>query len=330
MRTILLLPIGILALAGCGGVSKALGIADDAVNLNTDKTSVAYGEAVKIAWSTSGLNTSTNNGFVSSNFADVFQPLSSSGNVTDHPLVTTTYQMRVRKESGAEASDSVTVQVLPGTRRFLIVGGSGSAAASTARTLLAEASSIQADITSAIPASSGSYDALILVEGGSFGPADQSKVTAWLSAGKGVIVVGAAANQLATGSTSNTNTSSITSWFGGVTQCEKYGDDEDGRLALTDSNIGTSLTTRDWTKTASGREVRWQPWARISNVGAAVKIQCEGSRFNSPIYLAWSFKHGSGRVYFIAGLSGPVVQDIGKEAELREVFIPGARWAAGD
>jgi len=322
--------LAMLVLFGCGGAGGLGGSSN--LDLSASSISIPYGSNVTINWSSRDTDTSNQGGFESANFADVRSSLPTSGSVTDSPRITTTYTMTVFKSGGGTATRSLTVSVAKGLKRFLIVGGSSSADATTAQTLLEEVTTVNPTMSPTIPVDGTGFDALILTKGGTFGPADQSKITTWLGSGKGVIIVGMAGNQLATGNIANTNTSSIASWFGGVTEClERTGgaSGHEARIVPTNSHLGTCLTLRDWT-TSFGRRVRWGDWAKIKTVSGAAVAQTSGSDANDPIVGSWSFQSGIGRVYFIMGLQGPAVTPDATRATLREIFLPGARWASGE
>lgn len=313
LRTSLLVLSAALALSGCGGGGGAL--ASHAVSLSASQTSIKYGDPVTISWTTSGTDTSFQNGIESCNFADVKTPLNTAGSITDHPAITTTYTMAVKRNDGSTGSDQVTVTVAKSVARFLVVGDAASADSGTAMAMLPEVTSVAPTLSATLPASPTGFDAVVLTSSGSLSIADQSKVLAWLAAGKGVIVVGAAANKIATGDPSNTNVSAIAGWLGGATTYYSAG--TTAVFADTDANLGVA--------TNRGRTVSW-PFAsyRTDSVGAAVPQTVGAGGY----VVSFSASSGAGRVYVVPGLAGPAVSDHATFAEPREVFLPGARWAA--
>lgn len=313
-----------LALVGCGGGGSSLG--SNNLSLSASRSTIAYGETVSVGWSTSDLNTSSNNGFERSNFVSVFSSLAGSGSVTDQPALSTTYRMEVRSASGSVVSRSVTVNVAPSDRAFLVVGGSATADRTTTLSLLPQITTVTPVSATSIPSPSATYDVLVLCEGGSFGPADQAQVVAWLGAGKGVVVVGGAGNQLATGDVNDPDTSAIASWFGGVSSCERQ-NLRVGRFEAMNAASGVQRTDRDWTDSnVLGRRVEWSESYKITAISGSAEAQTID--VNGSDITSWKFESGTGRVYYIVGLTGPAVSPGYQDAAIREVFLSGVRWAA--
>lgn len=313
-----------LTLIGCGG-----GGANSVNNLTLGATraSIAYGETVTINWDTQGLNTSSNNGFERSNFADVPSGLPGSGSVTDQPAISTTYRMEVRAASGSVVSRSVSVSVAPSTKSFLVVGSSSTGDRTAALTLISEVTTTAPTASTTIPSPSASYDALVLCEGGTFGPTDQATVASWLTAGKGVIVVGGAGNQLATGDVNDSDTSSISGWFGGVSNCERQNVNRVARFEASQAQSGVERTVRDWTESSvQGRQLEWDPSYKITSISGSANAQTMD--INGTDVTSWTFSSGTGRVYFLIGLTGPSATTNYTSATIREAFLSGVRWAA--
>lgn len=318
-----------LVIFGCGG-GGALGGSDN-VKLSASQASIPYGATVTIGWTTRNLKTTSNNGFEKANFVRIYDSLPPNGNVTDQPAMTTTYRMAVRSDSGSLKEDAITVHVAKSAKKFLVVGGTTSPDQATAQTLLSEVTSVPSTLSSTIPAPSADFDVLILCEGGAFGPADRSTVANWVVGGKGVVVVGGAGNQLATGSLSNSNTSSIATWFGGVTSCTRTTNQLEARFQALEAENGIQRTNRDWSNPnrTIGRLITWTSWYKIDSMSASANAQSvENLGTTAPGIASWQFETGTARVYFIASLQGPTVTSNYEDAQIREVFLPGVRWAA--
>lgn len=325
--TFAVLSLAAAALIGCGGTEGILG-SNNSIELSASSTTVAYGQPVTISWVSRNTDIGFQNGFRDSNFADFRLPLPTTGSIVDRPALTTTYTMKVEKENGDVVTDSLTVTVPKGNKRFLVIAGTTSADGNSAATLLREITNATPVVSTTIPANGDGYDVLVLSEGGNFGTADQPKILTWLNAGKGVIVIGAAAQQIASGSVSAawTSTSSISGWFGGVPEMRKETGSYSPEFVVNESQIGYSPTQRDWSFAFSvvGRNSSLSTAGEIDSIGAGAVAQS----LSGPYITSFSYVFGTGRVYFIAGLQGPAVTPTAERAPIREFFLPGARWVS--
>lgn len=321
-----------IALPGCGGTEGVFGV-NNSIELSASSRTITYGDQVTISWISRNTDTAFQNGFRDSNFADFRLPLPPSGSITDRPAITTTYRMTVQKDNGDLVTDSINISVPRGNKRFLVVAGTTSADGSSAAALLPQITTVTPTVSETIPATGDGYDVLVLSEGGNYGTADQPKILTWLNAGKGVIVIGAAAQQLASGavSTSFTSTASISGWFGGVSSMEKDLSGASLEFEINETQIGYSPTYRNWNDSnAIGRSGSLSTYGRITAIGGGAVVQSTDPFATPDSITSFSFVFGSGRVYFIAGLQGPAVTPSDSQAEIREFFLPGARWVSGE
>jgi|SRR5579871_200090 len=204
---------GLIFLAGCGGSgSSSNGSPNPSVTLTSSVAQVSYGQPVTISWHSSNADT------VQSNFGAGSSQI--NGSFTDTPAADATYSITV-SNSGAlggstPATATVTVHVVKGTKRILAIADNTKPETATVIQFLQSITTVPVTVSLTLPSS---FSADVLVFGnGTYSPADWPKVTSFLSAGGGVVLVGAATQKLATGDTTNGNISAIGNVLAGATQ----------------------------------------------------------------------------------------------------------------
>ena len=245
--------------------------------------------------------------------------LGTSGSRTDRPATTAVYKMKVyhKKDDGFyEFVDAQkTVKVRPGTKKFLIVGDTSTADVGSVRAMLPIATTVVADVVRNLPTDATGYDAIILTDGADMRKADAPRIQPWLDANKGVIVVGRAAKLLATGDLNNRDVSSVAGWFGGCTQC--------GNEINYSHDLVKGIAAIPYSSTYQIKDLYLNPLVYETNPGGgSLTLVGSGSRSG-----AWVFElPGAGRVFYIGTT---VACDPTNAVQTSDVFIAGARWAAG-
>jgi hypothetical protein len=201
-------------LIGCGGSSgtDGGGSANPSVSIRSSATTISYGDPVTITWNSSNADE------VHSNFG--IQSSQLNGSFTDTPTSDTTYSIEAKAGSKPSSTKSVVVHVAKANKRILLVADETQPWASTVEELLQSTTSAPLAISLTLP-SSFSADTLILTNA-SLSTSDWPKVKSFLSAGGGVVIIGHAANLLATGDQSNDDLSAIGNVLAGATERNDY------------------------------------------------------------------------------------------------------------
>lgn len=194
-------------LAACGG-GGALG---SSVSLSAAPKAVAYGSAVAVRWSAS-----SSASFGASNFG-VGPSGFRGGSLSDTPGTDTTYRLKVYKADSSPVTATATVRVAKISKAVLVVGDAAAPGPAQMRGFAQGLTTGAVETSSTVPSPSEAYGLLFLSPTAAITDATvRDRVKAWLDAGKGVVLCGRAPSLLATGNASNTNVSSIGSWFFGV------------------------------------------------------------------------------------------------------------------
>jgi len=194
-----------LVLVGCGG---AVGGGGASARISATPNPAPYGAPVSIEWDTTrGLNV------VDSNFGLDAGDL--SGSIEDNPGVTTTYSFTALVQNEGhdpfEISKSVTVQVTKSNKTALIIGNAAVSGPNQVRDSLMSLTTGTVTVSGTLP-SSLAQDIVVIHSSAAVSPSDVSRVQGYLSAGKGVILIGQAVINLSGG-----NVSSVGGMLAGAT-----------------------------------------------------------------------------------------------------------------
>lgn len=211
MKRYIVLVSALVAL-GCGGSGGGSAVTNTAVaELMVSKTTINYGELVELR-ATKGedvrvlANLYSNGGSVGGGLSTPF---------VDHPAIDTTYLLFADNEvTGDSLTYRKTVVVRKTTRRYLIVGDAAVQDVKDAATFVGQLSSVAPVLASTLPSDLSAYDAVVVFESSGVTPAAVPTLTGHLAAGHGVVLVGRAAQLLATGDENNNDLSALKAWTG--------------------------------------------------------------------------------------------------------------------
>lgn len=198
-------------LIGCGGGGVSAPRAS--ISLGLSKSTLTYGESVTLSWTSQGVRNLT---------SQTSFPVSSSqvnGSMVDRPATSTTYVVTGVDDAGNEVSATIAVSVARIPSRFLLVGDQSLAGVTQIASFLKSLSGLDVATSLTLPTPIDA-DVVVILRSANVGPADHAAVQSYLSAGGRVVIVGRAANKLATGNELNPDVSAIGSWFAGATSSE--------------------------------------------------------------------------------------------------------------
>jgi len=138
-----------------------------------------------------------------------------NGNIDDNPGVTTTFSFTAEVQNDGHApfqiTKSVTVQVIKSTKSVLVIGNAAISGPNQVRDSLTSLTTGPVSVVGTLP-SGVSQDVLVIHGTANLSPSDVSTVQNYLSAGKGIVLIGDAVLDLSGG-----NVSSIGGMLAGAT-----------------------------------------------------------------------------------------------------------------
>lgn len=306
-RLLPLVTLTVLALPGCGGGSSK----SATVNVSRSKAEIMYGEQVTISWNSSNidsLDTDATNLELSSGQL--------SGSITDMPALDTEYKV-VGNSADGKVTGIISVSVTKSDKRIALVADAAVSGVPQVRDFV-QGLTTQTVVTSLSLPSLVSTDVLVLMESAAIGPAQQSTIKGFLYGGGSVVLVGRAANKLATGNLADGDVTSIGSWFGGANTSQYIGTGGFVGFTLVSSRPAgvplSAVTFDDWLPFSSG--------TYVSPVSAQAKVFDTDSSHK----IAFAYKPSSGGKVAFAGAAPITSTEAG--TSMRIVFLSLVRWAA--
>jgi|GEM_PF-6671798 len=297
-----------LFLSGCGGASNSStsgGTASPTASIKANATTINYGSPVTITWNATNAESITSNfGVSGSEF---------SGSVTDTPASDTTYS--ITASAFQNVTKSVTVHVSAGTKRILLVADQSQPNIATITQLLQSTTSVPVTVSLTLP-SSFNADVLVLTSA-SLSPSDWPKVTSFLSSGGSVVIVGTAANLLATGDPNNNDLSSIGNVLAGVTSSQPGSIFDPSVSIVSQAQPGFFLSS-----TVYG--VSWKAEYEVSPVSVNAIGLASDSSGN---FAAFAYKPPTGgRICYLENVG---IDSSASAIAEQQLLTAETRWAAG-
>jgi hypothetical protein len=179
--------------------------------VTASRRTIAYGDTVSIRWSGShidSLDVGASNIPVSENQI--------AASITDQPAGDTTYTVTSNGKDHEKHTRSVTVHVLPSSRKFWLIGDQALAGMPQIAAAYQQFTSVPVVKQLAWPGAASTDDLVVVFESALIGPSDQEAVERFLSAGGRVVFAGRSLSKLASGDVEGESISTIGSWAFGA------------------------------------------------------------------------------------------------------------------
>lgn len=328
--TSILLVVGVLG-GGCGGSgasstgSTGSNPTQTTVSLTADHPTITLGQAVNLTWFSQNASsvTTSNIGATTVN-----------GTLAVSPTFSSDYTITVFGQNSV--TSSVHITVTRPTPRFIIVGSSAHPDIPQIQALLQKVGTVT--VQSTMPASTSSYDAVVIHGSGSISPVDQPTITAALAANKGVVLLGLAPSEISNGlgayTTTNSptdsklDTTAIAAWFGGVTELDRS---TNGAAPSSVANLSFFALPKNADLSTRITSIGGGDDPQLGNAPSGlVGVTCYSSIFtqgeNPAMTFGFAFRPPTGgRLYFQWHYQG---FDSTHEPEVAGIFTNASLWAA--